>query len=1047
MSLFLLLILFSADQQPSPLPRVSFNHQIRPLLSDRCYTCHGPDERTRKGGLRLDDRESAIKSGALVPGKPDESELIVRLHATDNSQMPPAKANLPLTEEEKRILKVWIAQGAPYEGHWSFQKVRKIDPPETKMGRFTLTPIDRFIGDRLTREKITPTQRAAQELWLRRASLDLTGLPPTAEELNTFLANSSDHAARDVAITRMLASSRFGERMALDWLDLARYADSYGYQSDADTDFWPWRDWVVRALNENLPQDQFLTWQLAGDLIPNPTTDQKLATTFNRLHRMTGEGGSIQEEWRLEYVADRVSTFGTAMLGLTLECSRCHDHKYDPISTKEFYSLSAFFNNIDEWGTYDSPGYKPTPTMDLPTAAQNTRHKELSKALQVARESLRQASFSHGKGPVPDKAFELFLNGLPPKPGPIASEVGRYSFEEGESNNITNQVDPKKPANRAAANRIVPGRKGSALQFTGDDAANFPSDLVLHAYQPFTVSMEIQFPRETTKALIFHKSSGTDTGFHGPEARMEQGRAILALVRFWPGNAAAIETIDPIPRGEWIHLAFASDGSGTASGLSIAVNGKMVPTRIVRDGLTRNINPSGGGIVVGERMRTPGLKNCLMDELRLFGRKLSPLEIADLADGKSLAQAFAKKDEGALREYWLCQPNGPIAREEASVLAAQKQLFDFQSSLREIPVMEEMSLMGAKTKERQAFVLARGAYDAPRDVPAPRDIPQAVARWNPEWPKNRLGLAKWLTSPENPLAARVVVNRVWQHFFGKGLVTTPENFGLQGNLPTHPELLDFLTWDFVDHNWDLKRLCKQIVLSETYGLSSTVSPEDRAKDPDNQFYGRFSPRRLPAEVLRDEALWAGGLLVEKVGGPPARPYQPPGIWRMTNSFLPDYVEDKGDGLYRKSIYTFWRRTAPPPNMIALDAPGREACSARRQNTATPLQPLVLLNDPQWVEAARALGQSMLKNGETMETRLEWGHRRVTSRSLLPEEKKILVALWEKQQKSFEADPKTAEKLLAVGLTKADSKIKPADLAAATTIAATLLNLDAATTLR
>lgn len=1041
MSLILLLTLFCADPKTAVVPKVSFNHQIRPLLSDRCYTCHGPDERTRKGGLRLDDRESAIKSGAIVPGKPVESELITRLHATDKSLMPPAKLNLPLTEAEKQTLELWIAQGAPFEGHWSFQKVRKIDPPETKIGRFTLTPIDRFIGDRLTREKITPTQRTAQELWLRRASLDLTGLPPTAEELNTFLANSSDQAAREVAVTRMLASPRFGERMALDWLDLARYADSYGYQSDADTDFWPWRDWVVRALNENLPQDKFLTWQLAGDLLPNPTADQKLATTFNRLHRMTGEGGSIQEEWRLEYVADRVSTFGTAMLGLTLECSRCHDHKYDPISAKDFYSLSAFFNNIDEWGTYDSPGYKPTPTMDLPTPEQAARHRELVSALQLARENRRQATIVHGKGQVPGKAFEAFLKGLPPRPGPIASEVGRYSFEEGQSNNITNQVDPKKPANRSAANSIVPGRKGSALQFTGDDAATFPTDLVLHAFQPFTVSMEVQFPKETTRALIFHKSSGTDTGFHGPEARIEEGRAILALVRFWPGNAAAIETIDPVPRGEWIHLAFSSDGSGSASGLGIYVNGKSVPTRIVRDGLTRNINPAGGGIVVGERMRTPGLKNCLMDELRLFGRKLSRVEIADLADGKSLVRAFENKDEDLLRDYWFAQPDGPIAKEEAAFLAAQKQLFDFQSSLREIPVMAEMP------KERQAFVLSRGAYDAPRDVPASRDVPQSVAKWNPAWPKNRLGLAQWLTHSENPLAARVVVNRVWQHFFGKGLVTTPENFGLQGNLPTHPELLDFLTQDFVEHNWDLKRLCKQIVLSETYGLSSTVTPEERAKDPDNQFYGRFSPRRLPAEVLRDEALWSGELLVEKVGGPPARPYQPPGIWRMTNSFLPDYVEDKGEGLYRKSIYTFWRRTAPPPNMIALDAPGREACSARRQNTATPLQPLVLLNDPQWVEAARAFGQSMLKNGETIETRLEWGHRRLTSRSLLPGEKKILVDLWEKQQKLFAADPKAAEKLMAIGRTKADPKIQPADLAAATTIAATLLNLDAATTLR
>jgi len=1018
-------------------PRVSFNHQIRPLLSDRCYTCHGPDERTRKGGLRLDLREAALEAGAFVPGKPEESELVVRLHADGKKLMPPAKTNLTLSAQEKATLAQWIAEGAVYEPHWAFTAPTAASSAmvHPQNPTWVKTPVDAFILHRLEKEGLQPSPPAARELWLRRASFDLTGLPPTPAEREAFLKDSS-HNAKEKQVDRLLASPRFGERMALIWLDLARYADSYGYQSDGDTDFWPWRDWVIKAFNENLPYDRFIEWQLAGDLIPGATRDQRLATTFNRLHRMTNEGGSIPEEWRLEYVADRLHTFGTAFLGLTFECCRCHDHKYDPISTKDYYSLSAFFNNLDEWGTYDSARYKPTPTLALPSAEQEERLKQAKakvRALESREPQVRSAALA---------GLEAWLADLPKLPRPLAGEVGRYSFEkETKEGTILNQIDPSKPASRSVSNTLTEGQKGQAIQFTGDDPATFPLHLVLERDQPFTIALDLWWPGDLPHALIFHRSAGTDTGFHGPEAFVENGKLVFSLVRFWPGNAASVRTKDLLPKETWTHVAFSYDGSGKASGLQILVHGKKQELTIERDNLVKNIEPAGGGIVVGERMRTPGLRRVKMDELRIFSRVLSPVEIEDLADGKSLGAAFLAKKKQALGEYWLAQPEGALAAHRKDLQAARRELFAVETEIAEIPTMQEMP------EPRKAYILARGAYDSPRDKPVDRAIPAALGGWKDEYPKNRLGLARWVTAPQNPLASRVAVNQFWQLFFGKGLVSTSENFGLQGNLPSHPELLDWLARDFVGKDWNVKELCKMLVLSNTYAQSSAASAELLAKDRDNMLYGRMSARKLPAELLRDSALYCGGLLAEKTGGPPAKPYQPQGLWRGQNAFLPEYVADKGEGLHRKSLYTFWRRTSPPPNMLAFDAPTRETCVARRQPTSTPLQPLVLLNDPQWVEAARGLGARMLASGGSTRERIGTGFQIVMSRSPEAKELELLERLWESQEKAFTADPKALKGFLGIGEWKAPESIDPVRLAAASSVAAALLNLDAATTLR
>lgn len=1033
-SLALPVLLFLEPSQPAK-PKVSFNHQIRPLLSDRCYTCHGPDERTRKGGLRLDLREAALEAGAFVPGKPEESELVVRLHATDKKLMPPAKTNLTLTPEEKKVLAQWIAEGAVYEPHWAFMAPVPHKPPTVPSLAWTKGPIDAFILERLEREGLKPSPSATMEMWLRRVSFDLTGLPPTPAEIEAFLKDSSPQA-KEKQVDRLLASKGFGERMALPWLDMARYADSYGYQADADTDFWPWRDWVIRSFNDNLPYDQFLTWQLAGDLLPQPTRDQRLATAFNRLHRMTNEGGSIPEEWRLEYVADRVHTFGTAMLGMTLECCRCHDHKYDPITMKDYYSLSAFFNNIDEWGTYDSARYKPTPTLNLATPEQEKRVKEAReklRSLEATKEEIRKKALLE---------FPGWLQKQKSAPTSIAGELGRYSFDKEEKEGtIANLSNPAKPASRSTANQLVAGKKGKAIQFTGDDPATFPVDWNLERDRPFTVSLELSWPKDLAHGLIFHRSAGTDTGFHGPEARIDDGKLVLGLVRFWPGNAAMIRTIETFPKDEWTQVAFVHDGTGKAAGLEIWVNGQKQKVEILKDNLSKNVEPSGGGIVVGERMRTPGLRNAKMDELRIFSRALSPIEIKDLSDGKSLAQAFENQDPTALPDYFLAQPGGTWDTFQKELHKVRHELFQAETTIPEIPTMVEMA------KPRQTYLLARGVYDAPRDKPVERATPVSLGGWKEEYPKNRLGLARWLTAPGNPLAARVAVNQFWQHFFGKGLVPTSENLGLQGNLPTHPELLDWLALEFSTTGWDVKKLCKAMVLSSTYGQASSPTAELITKDPDNLFYGRMSPRKLTAELLRDTALFSGGLLVDKTGGPPVKPYQPAGLWRGQNAFLPEYVADKGEGLHRKSMYTFWRRTSPPPNMLAFDAPTRETCVARRQATSTPLQPLVLLNDPQWVEAARNLGLRMLKTQGKTQDKIQAGFQIVTSR--LPTEMELdrLTQLWTKQEKSFGEDKKAASAFLSLGEPKAPKDVNLVEFATAYSVAATILNLDAATTLR
>lgn len=1044
---FLGLVPIFADAGPPAAGKVDYNFHIRPLLADRCFVCHGPDANKRKAKLRLDLPESAFGKGVLVPGKPDESPVVQRITAADvHERMPPAKSNLTLNQDEIALIRRWIAEGAEYKPHWAFLPLPDSVPlPPVSDPRWPAGPPDHFILARLDGEGLRPAPPAGKEDWVRRVTFDLTGLPPAPADVDAFLADDTPQAFETV-VNRLLASPRFGERLALDWLDVARYADSFGYHTDSDSHVWPWRDWVIRAFNQNLPFDRFLTWQLAGDLLHGPTRQQRLATAFCRLNRMTNEGGSIPEEFRNEYVSDRVHTLGTAVLGLTLECCRCHDHKFDPVTMKDYYALGAFFNSIDESGVYENSRYRPTPTLLLPTPEQE---RDLAaQAHEVARLEARLRALKGER----ESAFRDWLARADLTPD-VPGLAGHYPLDRlGEKDRLENLADAKTPGVTAPANTLSPGRFGQALRFTGDDPAYFPKVAgSLERTHPFTVAFWLQTPQAPKQGVVFHRQGGHDTGFHGTELAFDDGRLCFAMVRFWPGNAMAVRTEDVLPVREWVHVAVSYDASGTAAGLRIYLNGRPAAVKVVRDSLFKNLEagssgrpPLGGdsGLLFGERTRSVGLKGGLLDELQVFSRTLTAIEVAQVHDGRSLAEALDRKDEAALRPYYFAALDAETVKAREEVRQARERLFATQTGVFEVVTMAELP------KPRPAYLLARGNYDAPKDKPVGRETPAVLAPFPSGAPRDRLGLAHWLTEPHHPLTARVAVNRYWQLFFGRGIVATAENFGSQGSLPTHPELLDWLARDFIASGWDVKRLCKLIVLSSTYRQRSAATPQMRERDPDNLLLARGPSRRLSAEMLRDAALASGGLLVERLGGPPTRPHQPPGLWKGQNPFLPEYVPDKGEGLYRRSLYTFWRRTSPPPNMLAFDAPSREVCVVRRQPTSTPLQPLVLLNDPQFVEAARALGDRLVRaGGATPEERLAFAFRVAATRGPTDRELRLLTDLYREQLELFRRDPAAAERFLKASDRPAADGLDPVELAAAAATATALLNLDAFLTTR
>ena len=987
----------AASSLDVPGKPVDFNRDVRPILADRCFRCHGPDAGQRKRGLRLDTQEGSrallrSQQRAIVPGDPTASELTSRIFSDDPDEvMPPPELNRPLSDEQRAVLKQWIAEGALYSPHWAFVPPR-VHPLPQALDPQWQDSIDRFVFARLAAEGLAPAPRADRATLLRRAALALTGLPPTPEQIRAFQADQAPDAYAK-QVDRLLASPRFGERLAADWLDVARYADTFGYQSDWECHTWPWRDWVISAFNRDLPYDEFVRAQIAGDLLPNATREQRTATAFQRLHRATNEGGSIDEEFRQEYVADRVATSSTAFLGLTVECARCHDHKYDPISQQDFYSLGAHFGSIDESGTYAySHASTPPPTLRLPSAEQEVELARLEKLLAET---------------------ELAHRGV------LAEGRRRFSAW---SRPATMEVAPAR--RHEPLDGDIEGPTGKATALDGDSGPSFADVPAFRRCDPYSLVFWMRCPDTKQRATLIHTAPfEIESDQHGYQLMLQDGRLAWQVIHFWPGSAAAIATRDPFPLGSWVHVAVTYDGSSRAAGLRIFLDGARVPTEIVRDQLdgaaTSRI------FQVGFRNRDLGFKGGAVDELMLFDRELTTIEVAELHAAGSGATLT-----DALEDFYLRCVDGPCRDSARALRDARAAHQDLHDSIRELMVMRSSSA------PREFFVLNRGAYDQPdpkRPVRADRALP-AILAFDPDWPHDRLGLANWMTDEKNPLVARVEVNRLWAMCFGRGLVATQENFGLQGESPSHPELLDTLAAQFVGRGWRVKALLREIVLSSTFCQSSNATAEKLEQDPQNVLLSRGPSSRLCAEMLRDSALAAAGLLHETIGGPSVRPWQPAGLWEDAGA-TGSYKPDTGVDAHRRSLYTFRKRTAPPPNMLMFDAGDGEKCLARRQVTNTPLQQLVLLNDPVFFECARGTALRAAQHVALPQERIARVFWLLAAREPRHGELAALRALYDEQLAAFAADPDATRAVLA------DGSSDPA-LAALTLVASTLQASDA-----
>ncbi|MDZ4701029.1 MAG: DUF1553 domain-containing protein [Rhodothermales bacterium] len=1016
---------------------VDYNYHIKPILSDRCYTCHGPDENTREAGLRLDTEAGFStplgKAGnyvAVVPGKPEKSELIRRIvHTNPEEVMPPPESNLALSPHEIALIYRWVEQGAEWKPHWSFISPEKPDAPAVADAAWPANDIDRFVLARLDSEGLAPAPEASLERLLRRVTFDLTGLPPSPGEIDAFLEDTSPNAYERV-VDRLLASPAYGERMANEWLDVARYADTGGYQSDRLTHMWPWRDWVVSAFNRNLPYDDFLTWQLAGDLLPDATQEQILATGFNRNHRQTEEGGSIEEEFRAEYVADRVNTLGTAVLGLTLECARCHDHKYDPVTQKEYYQFFSYFNQIDESGqTSFFTDAVPVPTLLRTDAETDSALADVRRRIPEAEEALKTAA-ADAEEPFQRWKESFQPSSLPARPPP--GPVDAFGFERLGDTTLPNDIRPGRPAKLLYDPSLVEGKMGQAMVFDGENGVEAAGVGDFERTDPFTISFWMKPARwNPWNVLVHHTKAALDAGSRGYEIALQGNQLVAGLAHMWPQNAIRVVTTDSLVLGAWTHVAAIYDGSSRAAGLTLYVNGEPAAVEVVRDNLFKNIRyeRTEVGLTVGFRFRDAGFKDGLIDELAVYDRALTPIEAAQLAG------IPAPADEASLRAHFLAHHSPGYTQAQRALRQLREEENERVSAVEEIMVMRDMA------ERRPAYVLVRGQYDQKGEEVQPA-TPAFLPAADPALPPNRLGLAQWLTAPEHPLTARVAVNRMWQLFFGMGLVATPDDFGNQGQLPSHPELLDWLATDFVDSGWDVKRFVKQIVVSATYRQASEASPELRERDPGNALLARGPGFRLPAEMLRDNALAASGLLVNRVGGPPVKPYQPAGIWEEKSGAK--YVQDTGESLYRRSLYTFWKRTSPPPAMTTFDAPERNSCLVQRQRTSTPMQALVLLNDPQFVEAARKVGERMwTEAGADRATQIVIAFRLLTGEMPSDAERAVLETIYQEQYDEYAGRPDAARQLLAIGESSRETSIDPASLAAATMVASAIMNYDAA----
>ena len=1002
---------------------VDFGRQVRPLLADRCFSCHGPDAAQRQAGLRLDQRDAATLPTAsgrtpVKPGDPENSELFRRVSSTDPAtRMPPSyMGHDPLGRSDVEVLRQWISEGAEYETHWAFQPPERPAEPKVSDPKWIRQPLDSFVLARLDAEGLKPSPSASPATWLRRMALDLTGLPPTLEQTRRFaeaVARLGERAFEG-AVDRALSSQRYGERMAMDWLDVARYADTHGFNNDSARSMWRWRDWVISAFNANLPYDQFVVQQLAGDLLPRPTLDQRIATGFNRNHVINSEGGIIEEEYRVEYVADRVRTLGMAWLGLTFECARCHDHKFDPISQEDYYRLFAFFDNVPEYGEAGRAG-NAVPMIQAPTPDQRIRIAE------VRRRANRLGNAE-------------------------ATRVRAWKRTDDELRNM--QAVARVPDAAVALTCDDTGIAGIADSscVLAEVAAEEPVELEDH--RAFTLSLWLRANSAASDAPLFSAidySPDPASSQHGKGIglRMTGEELELRLSIRYPSYSITVRSEGAgLQPGHWRHVTALYEGSegknamrAHASWVRLFVDGREVETAVLFDDLQ-----SGAKFQVpyriGQDNGPSGARfDGAIDEVAIWKRALSDAEIRREFEATAIPWALDHADSGYAR-VWLYRKLHP----NVELRSARRELFALVRDLPSTMVMDEMA------ERRQTHVLMRGRYDSPGKPVEPGVPEDLLGGWPRNAPANRLGLARWLTHPRHPTTSRVVVNRFWQQLFGVGLVKTSGDFGLQGEAPSHPALLDWLAADFVDSGWNVKRLMKRIVLSATYRQDSAVTTDHWSRDPENRSLARGPRVRLPAELIRDQALAVAGLLSDRVGGPSVRPYQPEGLYDgvIVGETYPGTKWDQATGpnLYRRSIYTFWKRTLPHPAMTVFDAPDREFCTVRRSTTNTPLQALTLMNDPTFVEAARKLAERVIASGPPGRSeRVKTAFALAVGRRPNDDELKILTEQLDGFERSFREDADAARELVSIGESPRDDAVPVEELAAFTALASLILNLD------
>jgi fructose-specific component phosphotransferase system IIB-like protein len=1040
---FALPFFFTLVASAEKSPVISFNRDVQPILSENCFTCHGADSAARKAGLRLDrsaDATNTLDSGvvAIVPGHSEKSELVRRINLTDDDQMPPEKINKHLTLQQKELLAKWIAAGAKYEPHWSFIPPKKAPLPAVKNSRWVKDPVDNFILARLEQEKLKPNSEADKRTLIRRVTFDLTGLPPTPEEVENFVADQSSNAYEKV-VDRLLASPRWGEHRGRYWLDVARYGDTHGIHFDNFREMWTYREWVINAFNQNMPFDEFTIENLAGDLLPNATRNQKIGSGFNRCNATSNEGGMIEAEYLVFYARDRVETTAQTWLGLTAGCAVCHDHKYDPFTQKDFYSLTAFFNNTTQKAGDGNIKDTP-PVMVIPKPMDDPRWAALPAEMAAADKKISDRKNSAR----PD--FENWLAkpdfALLDKKIPVEKLLFHAPLAGGLTNTLavaaTNASSTIFLATNAAAVSGVTAE--NALVIAPTNAPEFADVGDFERTNAFSYSAWVRLPADESGGALFARMTDMDSQFRGWDLWVEGGKPVVDILSSWPDNAIKVIGKKELPKEKWVHVAMTYAGNSKAGGVKIYVDGEAQAVEVEKNSLTNSIRTTTP-FVIGRRASGAGVAGAALQDLRIYGRVLSPAEIRSLMDIPRLeffaAKPVAKRGTNELEEFtpvWLATSD-----EVYQKLLAEKSALHLESDgIRKRGTVAY--IMQDKATPAEAHILFRGEYDQLRDRVTPA-TPAFLPAMTSDMPTNRLGFAEWLLRPENPLTARVTVNRFWQELFGTGLVKTSGDFGVAGEVPSHPELLDWLAVDFREHGWDVKRIFKTLVLSATYRQSAVCSPEKIERDPQNRLLARGPRFRMDAEMVRDCALAASGLLVEKIGGPSTRPYQPDNIWNTVG--LPEgdtrnYVQDHGDNLYRRSVYTFWKRQSPPASMEIFNAPSREICTVRRERTDTPLQALVTLNDPQFVEAARVLAQKSLEQNNDA---LDFMAERLLARPLTTREKQIVQATEKKLKAHYVAAPKEAEKLLAVGEMKPDPKIEPPLLATYTMVANELMNLD------